>query len=112
MGSGQKTLQGSRCLATTAPPAARIAHFKMIAMRVFGSNHCTAANRKAPMIMIAKIKRTTNMAVPSPPPVSTPHGSGEYDQRANHDHHNCELKKLTELHIRPDTALPPSANRR
>ena len=27
-------------------------------------------------------------------------------------HHNCELKKLTELHIRPDTALLLSTNRR
>jgi hypothetical protein len=50
------------------------------------------------MIMIAKIKRRTNMAVLSPPAVSTPHGSGEDYQRANHDHNNCKLKELSEVH--------------
>ena len=53
-----------------------------------------------------------DITVPSPRTVSTPHRSGEYNQGADHDHHNCKLKKLTELHLRPDTALPLSANRR
>jgi hypothetical protein len=48
----------------------------------------------------------TDITLPSPRTRSTPHRSGEYDQGADHDHHDCELKKLTELHIRPDIALP------
>jgi hypothetical protein len=53
-----------------------------------------------------------DITVPSPRTPSTPYRSGKYDQGADHDHHNCELKKLTELHIRPDTALRLSANLR
>jgi hypothetical protein len=48
----------------------------------------------------------------SPRSLRTPHRSGEYDQGANQDHHDYELEELTELHIRPETALPLSANRR
>jgi hypothetical protein len=54
----------------------------------------------------------SDITVPSPQTVSTPHHCGEYDQRADHDHHNYELKEGGEVHIRPDTALPLSANRR
>jgi hypothetical protein len=34
----------------------------------------------------------TDITLPSPRTRSTPHRSGEYDQGADHDHHNCELK--------------------
>ena len=40
----------------------------------------------------------TDITVPSPRPLRTPNRSGEYDQRADDDHHDYELKELTELH--------------
>jgi hypothetical protein len=48
-------------LAIAASPAARIAHFKIIAMRIFGSCHSIAANRKPPRNMIAEMKRRADM---------------------------------------------------
>ena len=40
--------------AIAAPPVARIAHFKMMARRRFGSSRSTAANRNAPTRMISE----------------------------------------------------------
>jgi hypothetical protein len=40
------------------------------------------------------------------------HSMSKIRSRADHDLHNYELKEGGEVHIRPDTALPLSANRR
>jgi hypothetical protein len=61
---------------------------------------------------VAQCIPQSQITVPSPHTVSTPHSSGEYDQGANHDHDNCKLKEGGEVHIKPDTALRLSANRR
>jgi hypothetical protein len=53
-----------------------------------------------------------DITVPSPNTVSTPHRCGEYDQRANHDHNDCELKELSEVHSqRSERPKAPAQNR-
>jgi hypothetical protein len=47
--------QGNNCVAIAAPPAASIAHLRMMATQRFGSNHLTAAKRNAPTKQIPKI---------------------------------------------------------
>jgi hypothetical protein len=54
---------GQQLICDAAPPAARMAHLKMIARRGLGSSHATAVNKKAPMMLIAKTYTTARTAV-------------------------------------------------
>ena len=57
----RRSPQGNNCFAIAAPPIARIAHFKTMARRRFGSSRPTASNRNAATRIIIETYRLANM---------------------------------------------------
>jgi hypothetical protein len=56
----QRSSQGNNCFAIAAPPAARMAHFRRMARRRFGSSRPIASNRNAATRIIIETYRLAN----------------------------------------------------